>query len=296
LAFGRCHNEYCETELETGEISAEKTNKAKTCPSTTIAPAHGILLAKETKTLINEAHMVRQRINYNLMSLLTVYDQSYCGNFTKIRSWLEKEIKYYTSKDPLGSRNRKPRSIWGDTLGSRNRKPRSIWGDIAGVFGSVNSISNTAQLNQLSEYSQWVGTMTGKGLTETLQGSLHIIAAGQHLNDAARELADALVKSSNFETHRAACLFLAQNLKDQMVEDIQVIRMGQVPERITESLLLVFGNQLNLTSAKHAPLVKIAINEDSLSGSGNGYWDIGHEFAHVLQCLVCLLMDLQFGK
>jgi len=86
-------NEYCETELETGEIgrcfylSAGKTNKAKTCPSTTIAPAHGILQAKETKTL-TKAHMVRQRINYNLMSLLTVYDQSYCGNFTKIRSWL----------------------------------------------------------------------------------------------------------------------------------------------------------------------------------------------------------------
>ncbi|XP_056126703.1 uncharacterized protein LOC130104239 [Rhinichthys klamathensis goyatoka] len=197
--------------------------------------------------------MVRQRINYNLNSLLTVFDQSYCGNFTQIRSWLDKEVKYYTSKNPLSS---------------KNRKTRSIWGDIAGVFGSVNSISNTAQMNQLSEYTQWVGTMSGKGLTEALQGSLHIIAAGQHLNDAAKELADALTKSSNFETHRAACLFLAQNLKDQMVEDIQVIRMGQVPERIAESLLVVFGNQLNLTSAKHIPLVKIAINENSLSGSG----------------------------
>ncbi|XP_056089371.1 uncharacterized protein LOC130069502 [Rhinichthys klamathensis goyatoka] len=252
-------NEYCETELETGEIgrcfylSAVKSNKAQTCPNTTIAPAHGILLAKETKTLINEAHMVRQRINYNLNSLLTVFDQSYCGNFTQIRSWLDKEVKYYTSKNPLSS---------------KNRKTRSIWGDIAGVFGSVNSISNTAQMNQLSKYTQWVGTMSGKGLTEALQGSLHIIAAGQHLNDAAKELADALTKSSNFETHRAACLFLAQNLKDQMVEDIQVIRMGQVPERIAESLLVVFGNQLNLTSAKHIPLVKIAINENSLSGSG----------------------------
>lgn len=252
-------NNYCETELENGEIgrcfylSAEKTNKAKTCPNTTNVPVHGILLAKETKTLINEAHMVRQRINYNLMSLRTVFDQSYCGNFTKIRSWLEKEVKYYTSKDPLSS---------------QNRKPRSIWGDITGVFGSVNSISNTAQMSQLSKYTQWVGKMTGKGLTEALQGSIHIIAAGQHLNNAAKELADALAKSSNFETHRAACLFLAQNLKDQMVEDVQVIRMGQVPERIAESLLLVFGNQLNLTSAKHIPLVKIAIDEKSLTGSG----------------------------
>jgi len=43
-----------------------------------------------------------------------------------------------------------------------------------------------------------------------------------------------------FVGHCVACLFSAQNLKDQIVEDIQV-RMGQVPERIGESLLVVIN-------------------------------------------------------
>lgn len=84
-----------------------------------------------------------------------------------------------------------------------------------------------------------------KGITDIAVGAWHTISAVQHLDQALLD-----DDEDNFEARHAGCLFLAQNLKDQMIEDIQVLQMGKVPDWVRQQLASLLTGQLDSYNIK----------------------------------------------
>lgn len=100
----------------------------------------------------SDVNLVITHVTYNISNILSAYVE-HCNYNDETYTWLQSRI------DDLVSDFKNRLAVQIPTAHSK----RDLFGNIAGLFGSVNSISNTYKITGQSQFSTWLANQVATG-------------------------------------------------------------------------------------------------------------------------------------
>ncbi|XP_072343882.1 uncharacterized protein [Scyliorhinus torazame] len=148
-------------------LSTCGSQKPTKCPHMFELPPDGLVRIGPPKLLLHDVTMVSLEVTYNVTRLLAVLRSKCCDHSSAIiwsETRLQEAIDDYTYRIAPESK-------------LYRRSKCSILGDIGGLFGSANSVMNSAQLAEANSYASWVAAEVGKGLQYGAYGTEYALTA-----------------------------------------------------------------------------------------------------------------------
>ncbi|XP_056318545.1 uncharacterized protein LOC130232591 [Danio aesculapii] len=215
------------------------SKKPTQCPNLHPIPPGGIIKGNINKTLLHDVNLVITHVTYNISNILSAYVK-HCGNDDKTYEWLQSRI------DDLVSDYRNRIAVQIPSA----RTKRDLFGNIAGLFGSVNSISNTYKITGQSQFSVWLANQVATGFQHITNSNENIIKSVRSEAQALLTISHTIFNQTRTIERDLACRTYAQDLFTAARQEILDLRLRKIPRHILKDLIEILDLHRWLTSEK----------------------------------------------
>ncbi|XP_067280676.1 uncharacterized protein [Pseudorasbora parva] len=130
------------------------------------------------------------------------------------------------------------------------RTKRDIFGNIAGLFGSVNSISNNYKITGQSQFSTWLANQVATGFQHITNSNENIIKAVRSEAQALLTTSQTIFNQTRTIEHDLACRLYAQDLFTAARQEILDLRLYKTPRHVLNDLIEILDLHRWLASEK----------------------------------------------
>ncbi|XP_067282481.1 uncharacterized protein [Pseudorasbora parva] len=213
--------------------------KPTQCPKLHPTPPGGLIRGNVNKTLLHDVNLVITHVTYNISNILSAYEK-HCDINDKTYTWLQSRI------DDLVSDYKNRLAVQIPPV----RTKRDIFGNIAGLFGSVNSISNNYKITGQSQFSTWLANQVATGFQHITNSNENIIKAVRSVAQALLTTSQTIFNQTRTIEHDLACRLYAQDLFTAARQEILDLRLYKTPRHVLNDLIEILDLHRWLASEK----------------------------------------------
>uniref|UniRef100_A0A671PUW5 Uncharacterized protein n=2 Tax=Sinocyclocheilus anshuiensis TaxID=1608454 RepID=A0A671PUW5_9TELE len=213
--------------------------KPTQCPKLYPTPPGGLIKGNINKTLLHDVNLVITHVTYNISNILSAYVE-HCNSKDETYTWLQSRIDDIVSD----YKNRLAVQI------PPTRTKRDLFGNIAGLFGSINSISNTYKITGQSQFSTWLANQVATGFQHITNSNENIIKAVRSEAHALLTTSQTIFNQTHIIEHDLACRLYAQDLFTAARQEILDLRLHKTPRHVLNDLIEILDLHRWLTSEK----------------------------------------------
>ncbi|XP_016143618.1 uncharacterized protein [Sinocyclocheilus grahami] len=213
--------------------------KPTQCPKLYPTPPGGLIKGNINKTLLHDVNLVITHVTYNISNILSAYVE-HCNSKDETYTWLQSRIDDIVSD----YKNRLAVQI------PPTRTKRDLFGNIAGLFGSINSISNTYKITGQSQFSTWLANQVATGFQHITNSNENIIKAVRSEAQALLTTSQTIFNQTRIIEHDLACRLYAQDLFTAARQEILDLRLHKTPRHVLNDLIEILDLHRWLTSEK----------------------------------------------
>ncbi|XP_067309631.1 uncharacterized protein [Pseudorasbora parva] len=199
----------------------------------------GLIRGNVNKTLLHDVNLVITHVTYNISNILSAYEK-HCDINDKTYTWLQSRI------DDLVSDYKNRLAVQIPPV----RTKRDLFGNIAGLFGSVNSISNNYKITGQSQFSTWLANQVATGFQHITNSNENIIKAVRSEAQALLTTSQTIFNQTRTNEHDLACRLYAQDLFTAARQEILDLRLYKTPRHVLNDLIEILDLHRWLASEK----------------------------------------------
>ncbi|XP_016111874.1 uncharacterized protein [Sinocyclocheilus grahami] len=213
--------------------------RPRQCPELHPIPPGGLIRGNVNKTLLHDVNLVMTHVTYNISNVLSAYKE-HCNDDDESYAWLQSRF------DDLISDYKSRLAVQI----SPARSKRDLLGNIAGLFGSINSASNSYKITQQSQFSTWLADQIATGFQHLTNSNENIIKAVRSEAQALLEISHTLFNQTRTIERGLACRSYAQDLFSTTRQEILDLRLHKTPRHALSDLIEILDLHRWLSSEK----------------------------------------------